>query len=266
MRKVFIYLGILTFFGCSYDSANNISSEPYPSLMTEFDNHTSENIISLAYAAAGGETWRRPKTLFMDGYAIFYGNGQNFKNEHHRMWRVYDSNKTDAHTVDGKVRIESIREGKPLINVSYDGQNTYTDGGQQGKSATDQRWSSSFGFGVIRHALDDGYSVDRMPDDLVDGRLSYVVKVVDSSGGSTFFHITQDNYAIVKVAFDTPRGWHERVYSDFFSNPGTDWSQPARVRLYYNGVKSNEVIWEKFAVNDDLPNCVFILPEAQNCR
>lgn len=66
------------------------------------------------------------------------------------MWRVYNANKKDAHKVDGKVRIESIRQGKSLINLAFDGRSTYTDGGPQARSATGKQWASSFGFAVIR--------------------------------------------------------------------------------------------------------------------
>lgn len=227
---------------------------------------SAENIVSQAHVAAGGKGWSRPVSLAMDGYAVFYKNGVAFKNEHHRMWRVYDAGKTDAHKVDGKVRIESIRDGKAVINLSYDGETTYTPQGPQPKTQTDKQWSSSFGFGVIRHALDDGYSLSRLPDDLIDGRPAFLVRVTDPAGGTTQFGIAQDDYAVLKVGFDTPRGWHERIYSNFYSNPGESWVQPGRVRLYYNGVKSNEVIWTSYAINEDLAPCLFVLPETQDCR
>lgn len=222
--------------------------------------------MTKAHAAAGGTTWSRPVSLTMDGYAVFYQDGAAAKTEQHRMWRVYDAGKTDAHKVDGKVRIESIRDGKALINLSYDGEITYTPKGPKPKSETDKQWSSSFGFGVIRHALDDGYSLSRLPDDLIDGRPVFLVRVTDPAGGTTQFGIAQDDYAILKVGFNTPRGWHERIYSNFYSNPGEAWVQPGRVRLYYNGVKANEVIWTSYAINQNLPACLFKLPETPDCR
>jgi len=186
--------------------------------------------------------------------------------EFDHMWRVYDAAKIDAHKVDGKVRIESLSDGKAMFDLSFDGQHTYTSQGQQPQSESDKRWSSNFGFGVIRHALDPGYALERLPDDLIDGRPSYTVKVLDPAGGETIFGFAQDNHQILKVGFVTDRGWHERIYSNFYSNPGDQWVQPGRVRLYYGGVKANEVIWDSYETNRDLPNCLFVLPEKAGCR
>lgn len=223
-------------------------------------------IMQRAHAAAGGSTWQRPSSLSMQGYAVFYRDGQATRHEMHNMWRVYDWDKRAAHQADGKVRIESIRNGQAVINVSFDGTSTYTAKGKQPASTADQQWASSFGFGVIRHALDEGYLLTRLPDDLVDGHESFVVKVTDPTGSDTVFAVRHHDAAIVRVGFDTPRGWHERIYSNFFSNNGTAWRQPGRVRLYYNGVKSNEVIWTTFRINEALPECLFRLPESKDCR
>ena len=230
------------------------------------DSLTAEAIIAKAHDAAGGEVWRRPKTLTMTGYGIFYDGATPVRHESHSMWRVYDSGKTDAHVADGKVRIESVRAGMPVIDVAFDGETTSTARGPQPKSDADRRWAGNFGFGVIRHALDEGYAVERLPDEPVDGRDAYTVKVLDPAGGETLFAIRHSDFAVVKVAFDTERGWHERTYSDFFSKPGVSWQQPGRVRLTYDGVKANEVIWTDFEVDADLPDCLFVLPETEGCR
>lgn len=245
------------------------SKHSNPELPTLWPNHTdlhAKAIMQAAHQAAGGERWRRPKSLTMQGYGVFYRDGEAAHHEIHNMWRVYAREKSDAHKVDGKVRIESIKDGQAVINVAYDGATTYTPKGAQPKSAADQRWASNFGFGVIRHALDEGYSLERAADDLIDGRPAFMIRVIDPAGGQTLFGIAQDNYSVLKVAFDTPRGWHERIYSDFFSNDGENWVQPGRVRLYYGGVKANEVIWESYRINDDLPDCLFVLPETETCR
>ena len=252
MERVRPLLAALLFAGCATASAD----EPL----------TAEAIVASAYDAAGGETWRRPRTLAMTGYGIFYDGAEPVRHERHSMWRVYDAAKTNARSADGKVRIESVRDGVPVIDVAFDGETTSTARGPQPKSAADARWASNFGFGVIRHALEDGYTVNRLPDEPVDGRAAYTLRVTDPQGGDTLFAIRQSDFAIVKVAFDTERGWHERTYSDFFSKPDTSWQQPGRVRLTYDGVKANEVIWTDFEVNADLPDCLFVLPEVEGCR
>jgi hypothetical protein len=176
--------------GCSTVSESN-QTERFPTLLPAQETLTAKTIMIRAHEAAGGETWRRPQTLSMDGYAVFYRDGKTVKHERHRMWRVYDANKADAHKVDGKVRILSEHEGKAVINLSYDGETTYTATGAQPKSESDKRWSSNFGFGVIRHALDEGYTLERLPDDLIDGKPAFIIRVIDAVGGTTQFGIAQ---------------------------------------------------------------------------
>ena len=251
--------------GCAPEPGAKASQSSFETLLPSSPELSAEQIMRSAHQAAGAETWRRPKTLVMDGYAIFYKGGEAVRHDRHRMWRVYDSSKQDAHKVDGKVRIRSERGGAAIIDLSYDGEVTYTPAGAQPKSESDARWSSNFGFGVIRHALDEGYTLARLPDDLIDGKATFMIEVNDAAGGVTHFGISQNDYAILKVGFDTPRGWHERIYSNFYSNPGESWVQPGRVRLYYNGVKNNEVIWETYTLNQALPDCIFVLPEVPGC-
>ena len=226
---------------------------------------SAEDIMKAAHEAAGGHDWSRPETLSMDGYAVFYREGQATRHERHTMYRVYDASKSEAHRADGKVRIESVRDGMSIINVAFDGSVTSTNDGPQPQSDADARWASNFGFGVIRHALDEGYSLTRLPDDLVDGKGAYWIRVTDPIGGETQFAIAHEDHAILSVAFDTERGWHQRIYSDFYSNPGVNWVQPRRVRLFYNGIKANEVIWTRHKIDVDLPDCLFSLPQRDEC-
>jgi len=220
---------------------------------------SATTILDRAYANAGGSFWLRPKSLVMKGHGLFYKDGVTYKHEKHEMYRVYEKTKDAAHMANGKVRIASYRDGKPIILVTYDGSNTYDLSGIREPSEADKQWSSNFGYGVIRHALDQGYQVIRMPDDFVDGSPSFLLQVIDPAGGHTLFGIRHDDYAIVSVAFDTPRGWHQRIYSDFFTKEEYDWLQSGRVRLFYNGIKSNEIIWTDFNVNVDLEDSLFVL-------
>ena len=220
---------------------------------------SASEIISKAHKHAGGAFWSRPTSLTLSGHGYFYKDGKTFFHEDHKMYRVFESKKEDAHKANGKVRIESYRNGAPIIMVTFDGENTYDLNGKRPKSEADQQWASNFGYGAIRHALDDGYKLERMPDDRVDGHPAFIIKVIDQKEGSTFFGIRHSDYKIVKVAFDTPRGWHERIYSDFFTKDEYDWQQSGRIRLFYNGIKSNEIIWTDFDVNTTLPDDLFRL-------
>lgn len=241
------------------------TAQDYPALFPDAPERTGTDIMRAAHAAAGGENWVRPETLSMDGYAVFYRGGEATRHERHTMYRVYESGKADAHRADGKVRITSLRDGVPIIDVAFDGAVTSTAQGPQPESASDARWASNFGFGVIRHALDEGYTLSRLPDDLIDGKPAYWVRVTDPAGGETQFAIAHTDHAILSVAFDTERGWHQRIYSDFYSNPGVNWVQPRRVRLYYDGVKANEVIWTRHRIDAELDDCLFSLPEVEGC-
>jgi len=223
------------------------------------DSLTATEIMTKAHDHAGGDFWRRPSTLSLKGYGYFYKDGIKSKHERHEMYRVFEDTKKEAHAANGKVRIESYKSGKPIILVTFDGTHTYDLRGRRDQSVADKQWASNFGYGVIRHALDAGYRLKRLPDDTVDGLSSYFIKVIDPNKGETIFGIAKEDYKIIKVAFDTPRGWHERIYSNFFTKPHYSWQQSGLVRLYYNGVKSNEIIWEDFDVNTSLPDHLFKL-------
>jgi len=233
----------------------NLKEKPCQEILTL----SATEIMQKAHKKAGGKFWQKPKSLTLKGHAIFYYDGKPSKHEVHNMWRVFEKTKEDAHVANGKVRIESIKENKPVFVVSYDGKNTYDLNGKQEKSAADARWASNFGYGAIRHALDDGYSLEKVADEMIKNKDVYTIKVIDPNQGETFFGIEKADFKIVKVAFQTPRGWHERIYSNFFSKEKYSWLQSGKVELYYNGKLANEVIWEDFDVNEILPDSLFIL-------
>jgi hypothetical protein len=221
---------------------------------------SARTIVERATAAAGGEIWRRPRTLKLTGYAVFYRDGKPTLHEGYEFHRVYPEFKPDAHRADGKVRIRSTSGGKPGLNLAFDGARSYTAAGPQPPSEADKQWAENFGFGVIRFALDEGYKLERLADDLVDGKAAYVIMVIDPAGGKTQFAIRQNDHAVVRVGFRTDRGWHERIYSEFWSKPGVSWVQPGRIRLFYDGVKQNELIWRDFELNRPMPDDLFVIP------
>lgn len=226
------------------------------------DNLTAVEIIERAYEHAGGEHWVNPTSLLMEGYGLFWRGGKDFvRYEPYRMWRVYPEGKSNAHAADGRVRIEALNGSEVVFQIAFDGVNTYNQDGLLEDAADSDRWASNFGFGVIRHALDDGYQVERLPDDYVDGSAAYTIEIEDPGGSTTIFGVRQSDFAIVSVGFDTPRGWHQRIYSEFFRNADGGWLQPGRVRLYYDGVKANEIYWTRFETGEDYPPGLFRLGE-----
>jgi hypothetical protein len=227
------------------------------------DGLTARTIIERATEAAGGETWRRPETLFLSGYGVFWPRGtqeSRVVNERHEMWRVFPRESPDAHVANGKVRIDGWRGGRILFQQSFDGVQSYTQAGPTGGAADSSEWRENFGFGIFRFALDEGATLTRLPDDSVENRPVYLVRVSDRAGGDTIFGIDKENFRILKAGFQTPRGWHERIYSDFVEQQNPRWVQPMRVRLFYNGVKQNEIVWQTFAVNQPIPDAAFRLP------
>ncbi|MEQ8515172.1 MAG: hypothetical protein RIC38_06165, partial [Chromatocurvus sp.] len=211
-----------------------------------------------AHAAAGGDVFVRPGTLFLEGYNIIRSpDGAESLWDRYAMWRVFAGSKSDAHSANGKVRIEAWRDGQLALLLAYDGEVTSDQNGPVEDQSANTLWSNNFGFGAIRNALDDGWQQTRRPDDMVDGEPAFFVELTDPGGGRTLFGIRQRDYAILYVGFQTPRGWHERRYSHFFSRPGTDWVQAGRVRLFYDGVKKNEAIWTDFRIGDALDASMF---------
>ncbi len=235
------------------------AAEPTPALNVP-DELTAVEIVERAYEHAGGDEWVNPRSLLMEGYGLFWRGTEDYvRYEPYRMWRVYPEVKDDAHAADGMVRIEALKDGAIVFQIAFDGEKTYNQDGPLEDQADSDRWASNFGFGVIRHALDDGYSVTRLPDDYVDGKSAYTVRITDSAGSYTLFRIRQRDFAIVSVGFDTPRGWHERIYSEFFRNEDDGWLQPGRVRLFYDGVKANEIYWTRFETGAQYPSGLFRL-------
>jgi len=218
---------------------------------------TAKSIIEHAHAAAGGEIWARPSSLYLVGTSTFFAGTSETHYDRHEMWRVYPSEKRVAHAADGMVRIRSASNGLVAFDLAFDGETTWMNGEASDELADSRRWASNFGFGVIRHALDEGYSLTRLPDDSVDAVPSYMVQVRDPSGSETLFGIAMTNYEVLMVGFETPRGWHERIYSEFFTKPDSPWRQPGRIRLFYNGIKQNEVRWTDFRVSEPIDPSVF---------
>lgn len=228
----------------------------------ELEGSDPAAIVAAAHRAAGGEVWKRPLTLHLRGRAELWQNGlaeAHSVADHYEMWREFPSWNAAAHQANGKVRIDARQGTRVLFQQSFDGEHSYNQNGRIDGAAASREWSEAFGFGIIRFALDEGFRLQLMADDLVDAQPCRVVKVIDPSGTETVFAIDRDSAAIRRVGFDTPRGWHERIYSDFrwLDDPG--FQQPMRVRLYYQGVKTNDIQWQEARVNQPIDAAVFVI-------
>lgn len=223
---------------------------------------TAQDILAAAHEAAGGEDWRDVKSLYLEGYNIIRrADGTEILWDRYAMWREFSDSKANAHAAEGKVRIEAWSGDTLAMLISFDGETTYDQNGPMPEDVAAKAWASNFGFGAIRNALDDGWTQTRLPDDLIDGLPAYMVELTDPAGGKTKFGIRQCDFATVYAGFSTPRGWHERRYSNFFTVPGSRWVQPGRVRLTYDGAKANEAIWTKVEIGAPIDPSVFVIQQ-----
>ncbi|MEO1101135.1 MAG: hypothetical protein AAFW65_04750 [Pseudomonadota bacterium] len=223
---------------------------------------TGAEIIARAHEAAGGESWVRPGRLKLTGYNIIYRPEGTVMWDRYAMWRVFGDEKRDAHVASGKVRIEAWTGDDLAMLIAFDGAATSNQDGPMEDQSANAMWSNNFGFGAIRNALDEGWTQTRKQDRLIDGAPAHMVALSDPSGGETLFGIRQNDAAILYVGFDTPRGWHERRYSHFYTKPGIGWVQPGRVRLFYDGVKANEAVWTDFDLTGEFDDALFTITEA----
>lgn len=246
--------------------ATGLHAKPFAPALLIAETATSVEIIKNAHGVAGGALWRRPKTLHMRGSAILYQDGRADRksvSDHYEMWREYPAWNQSAHAPSGKVRIDARSGGKTLFQIAFDGKHTYNQTGLMPGAAASKEWAEAFGFGIIRFALGDGFTHVRLADDDVDAKRCYVLLITDPSKSQTTFWIDQNSFEIRKVGFDTPKGWHERVYSEFF-RLDNGWLQPGRVRLSYRGALSNDVRWTFAAVNQVIPAERFVIAGSSN--
>ncbi len=261
-----MFLGCLLFMcsvnmGCAQTPPSIDMRNSMPAAVQFQADLDAKTILQRAYENAGGDNFVRPKTLLLTGYNIIRKDGGEVIWDDYSIWREFDNEKTDAHQANGKVRIEGRSENKIQLLLSFDGEHTYNQNGKMEDQSANAMWSNNFGFGAIRHALDDGWVQDRKVDRLIDGAPTFMIELADPSGKQTLFGIRQDDYAIVYVGFQTPRGWHERRYSHFFEKPDINWRQAGRVRLFYNGEKANEAIWTDFEVNTKFAEEIFTVED-----
>lgn len=223
------------------------------------DELSATEIVRRATEAAGGEAWRRPETLHLEGVATLFRDGGVTYADRYEMWRVFPTESDDAHRANGRVRFDAFADERIVFQTAYDGEHTYDQNGRVPPERAQRDWSSAFGFGILRFALDDGFELVRLPDDEVDGHPCHSVKVVDPSGSETIFAIDRADYSVRMVGFSTPRGWHHRLYSDFAWHEEPRFRQPTRVRLYYDGVKTVDIEWRRFEIDVPLEDELFVL-------
>ena len=228
------------------------------------DSHalTADEVIAHAVDAAGGEGWKRPQTLMFEGTMIAYTDGYKDKAvvvDDYRMWRKFPAVSENAHAANGKVRFDAKVDGEILFQIAFDGTYSYNQDGLIGEAVAQKQWAAAFGFGIIRFADGEGFSTRRLADDQVAGHPCYLIEVTDPAGEKTIFGIDRKGYEIRMVGFDTPRGWHHRIYDDFAWHEEPKFRQPRHVRLYYQGRLTNDIRWPVFRINTPISDNIFVL-------
>jgi hypothetical protein len=222
-------------------------------------------VLTRAIEVAGGEAWLSPGSLILEGTAEFYAPDKAApvsRADDYRMWRKMDPNRASAHAADGKVRILAQSGGRRLFEVGFDGATTWNEKGVVPEVEAAAFWSANFGFGIIRHALNDGFRLECAPERSVGGHPVDLVRVIDPNGQPTLFGIDRERGYIRYMGFATPRGWHERTYDDFVRLKRPNWLQAREVTLFYNGVRANTVRWRKVVVGAPIDDAVFAPPAA----
>ncbi len=226
------------------------------------ENPTPRQVVERAVEAHGGELWLKPGTLHLIGTATFFdpetGEVRSSADDY-RMLREMDAERTSAHGASGKVRIIAKAGEKTLFEVGYDGETTWTQNGIIPKAQADAYWATNFGFGVVRQALKEGFTLSFAPPRNVRGRDTRLVRITDPGGAQTLFGFDAESGFITYLAFDTPRGFHERLYADFVKLEN-GWVQARSVTLLYDGVMNNTVFWKTTKVGEVIEPGVFTPP------
>lgn len=233
-----------------------VSASP---LAADTSDQTPRAVIERAVTTHGGALWLDPGTLELTGSAIFYDPATGAVRstaDDYRMWRTFEDGRTAAHEASGKVLIVAKSGGKVLFEVGYDGETTWTERGIMPRDEADTYWASNFGFGIIRSALDQDFELHNAPARDIGGHKTHIVRIRDPKGQQTLFGFDAESGFITYMAFDAPRGWHERFYSDFVRLEN-GWVQARRVTLIYDGVIANTVFWRETRVSETLDPALF---------
>lgn len=225
---------------------------------------TPADIINRALEDAGGQQYRYPGSYHFTGiYLDFRGRIEAEVHQPYELWRVQPRDHPRGRVADGKIRVSAFLNGKPSLQLAFDGTKTYDINGPTGEGGESAFWRTTMGFGMIRFALSPGYKLTRLADDKVDNQPVRMIRITDESGESAVFSIRKSDYRVVRVSFPTPRGLHERIFSEFFVKPGSKWVQPGRVRSFINGEKEAEFLWKDYEIGVPLKDELFVISPGQ---
>lgn len=224
---------------------------------------SAADIVRMAVDKSGGRAWADATTNRLEGSAVLCRAGAADRcvvADRYVMYRVYPKDLKSAHTGTGKFRLDAYVSGKVLFQSSFDGTRSYDQNGPVPPEKASNDEANAFGFSAIRFALEEGFRLQRLVDDDVEGHAAYFVKVTDPGNSETVFGIDKQDGSVRYVGWQSPRGWHHRIYSDFYWVDKPRFRQPGRVRLYYSGVKTADILWTKATIDEPIADAVFVLP------
>ena len=169
-----------------------------------------------------------PGTIWLHGrYLDFKGGGTKpVVYEPYELYRVQPRDHPNGHQADGKIRVSAYKDGKPTMQVAFDGAATYDMNGPTGEGADAPFWRLTMGFGMIRFALDPDYRLERLADDLVDGQPSYTVRVTDPSGGSSLFSVRQSDARNARIFLPRRADCMTASFPTFSPSPASNGFSP----------------------------------------
>ncbi|MEI6264824.1 MAG: hypothetical protein WCP74_06950 [Sphingobacteriia bacterium] len=240
-----------------------------PFLLNAQSNLTGKEILHQLTIAAGGDLWQQPQSLQLSGNATWTPFGKTDPSESihfdtYKMYRVFPSQNLAAHAANGKIRFDAKYNDSTYMQLIFDGQKTLNYLSEKAKPYQKYfSWSNNFGFGIIRFADKDSFSVVRLADDQIEGYPCYVVQITDPKKMVTTFSIDQKTFYIRGVNFITDIGFHNRIYSDFeklkpANKSGGYFIQARRIRLYFDGIKWMDINWTNNKVNGIIQDEVFV--------
>ncbi len=224
---------------------------------------TATQILAMAVEKAGGQTWQNPETLMLNGNATFTPHGRadaahQLIFDRYTLFRVFPKQNTAAHQANGKIRFDAFYGENCYFKLVFDGKKSNIFLSDLAKPYEKHfSWSNNFGFSIIRFAHQEGFVLERLADDLIDGHECYILQITDPNQTKTVYGIDKAFFYIRYLAFDTEVGFHHRVYSDFTPVQNVDFLQPTRLRIYFNGLKWMDINWLEFAVNEGIPDSIF---------
>ncbi|NVE95620.1 hypothetical protein [Altererythrobacter lutimaris] len=223
---------------------------------------SARDVVERGIAVHGGALFLDPGTLQLSGTATFF-DGQTGQvraiADDYTMARAFERGRTEAHGADGKVRIIAKSGERTIFAIGYDGETTWTERGIMPKAQADEYWANNFGFGIIRSALDDGFTLSLAPQRDILGHETAMVRITDPQGAETLFGFDVESGFIRYMAFDSPRGWHERLYDEYVKLEN-GWVQARSVTLLYDGIKANTVFWSETKVGEAIDPEIFAPP------